>query len=232
MSWSCRRPGCNREAAVCISYDTVACQVWMDPIALGPAGGQSLCEQHASRLSAPRGWVVVDRRESQSNLVTSGGAQTSEPLSSQPDSPTSASEAAPTPRVRRPLSRGWGQFDAPTLDFVADGSAVAPADEADPSEYATEAVAIAAAATEVSAESPATSGSVEAEAAVPPATPPAAVRVPAAPTVTVEMGRPKGRLLSRAFESVGMQRSAITDSLTRVTSSAPEDPTPEGSLPE
>ena len=200
---------------MCISYDTVACQVWMDPIAIGPTGGQSLCEQHASRLSAPRGWVVVDRRELQSNLMTSGGGQTSESLSSKPDSPASASETAASPRVRRPLSRGWGQFDAPTLDFVADGSAAPPAAEADPNEHAVEA--------EVDA---------PADTVPAPPVPPAAVRVPAAPAATVDLGRPKGRLLSRAFESVGMQRSAITDSLTRSTAAAPDDPTPEGALPE
>ena len=32
---------------MCISYDALACQVWLDPIAMAPAGGQPLCADHA-----------------------------------------------------------------------------------------------------------------------------------------------------------------------------------------
>ncbi|HQF92758.1 MAG TPA: DUF3499 family protein [Microthrixaceae bacterium] len=112
MGWSCRRPGCGREAEVCISYDALACQVWLDPIAMAPAGGQPLCADHAQRLSAPRGWVVLDRRTSQSTLMTAAG----------PAPVHDARGRAAVPRRRLP--RAWGQFDAPRLEFLAEGDDV------------------------------------------------------------------------------------------------------------
>ncbi len=56
------RPGCDRPAEVRLSYDTVSCQVWLDPVPelLGPV--QEICEFHALRLTVPRGWVLCDRR--------------------------------------------------------------------------------------------------------------------------------------------------------------------------
>jgi hypothetical protein len=97
---------------VCISYDALACQVWLDPIAMAPAGGQPLCADHAQRLSAPRGWVVLDRRTSQSTLMTAAG----------PAPVHDARGRAAVPRRRLP--RAWGQFDAPRLEFLAEGDDV------------------------------------------------------------------------------------------------------------
>ncbi len=97
---------------MCISYDALACQVWLDPIAMAPAGGQPLCADHAQRLSAPRGWVVLDRRTSQSTLMTAAG----------PAPVHDARGRAAVPRRRLP--RAWGQFDAPRLEFLAEGDDV------------------------------------------------------------------------------------------------------------
>lgn len=56
------RPGCDRPAEVRLSYDTVSCQVWLDPILDRPGPVQEICEFHALRLTVPRGWLLCERR--------------------------------------------------------------------------------------------------------------------------------------------------------------------------
>src|SRR4051812_36499693 len=107
MTSSCRRPGCTKVAAVTIRYDPVSCQLWLDPINGADRSVQSLCLDHADRLSAPRGWVVVDRRGLQTSIVTS---------------PVVASEEAPKRAGARPVRRRWGSFEAPTLEFTSDAA--------------------------------------------------------------------------------------------------------------
>lgn len=106
MGWSCRRPGCHHPAAVAITFDAVSCQVWVDRLFADAT--QLLCEEHAERLSPPRGWVVVDRREGQSSIV----------------SPREPSVATP-PRPPR-SQRQWGQLDAPRLEFLGPDPIPAP----------------------------------------------------------------------------------------------------------
>lgn len=224
MGWSCRRPGCGREAEVCISYDAVACQVWLDPISMAPAGGQPLCADHAQRLSAPRGWVVLDRRTSQSALVT--GAGTSAPVED-----ARGRTAVP----RRRLPRGWGQFDAPRLEFVAEDAATVVPEPVVPEPVVIEPVAVPQPEPEPEAEpepEPVVVEPVVARQAEPEPEPgPEPVREPdpapepeskpaprrgraKAAEPAGALGKPKGRLLSRAFEASGPQRSAITDTLS------------------
>ncbi len=98
MVWSCRRPGCHHQAVAAIRFDAVTCQVWIDPLAADAT--QLLCQQHAERLSPPRGWVVVDRRGGQTVIVSADEGR-------QPKVPT-----------RRKPTRKWGQLDVPTLEFT------------------------------------------------------------------------------------------------------------------
>src|SRR6478609_11426833 len=105
MTSSCRRPGCTKVAAVTIRYDPVSCQLWLDPISAADRSVQSLCLDHAERLSPPRGWIVVDRRGLQTTIVTTP-----------PVTPTETPKRAGA----RPVRRRWGSFEAPTLEFTSD----------------------------------------------------------------------------------------------------------------
>ncbi len=104
MGWSCRRPGCNREAIVSITYDAVARQVWLDQIVRAHPSGQPLCDDHAQRLSAPRGWVVLDRR----------GDEVAAPAVEPTEIP-----AAVAPNSGPRFPRRWGQIEEARAEFVA-----------------------------------------------------------------------------------------------------------------
>lgn len=56
------RPGCDRPAAARLTYDPVACELWLDQLRGSGAPVQELCEFHVARLTVPRGWTVTDRR--------------------------------------------------------------------------------------------------------------------------------------------------------------------------
>ena len=222
MRWSCRRPGCGREAEVCISYDAVACQVWLDPISESPSSGQPVCAAQARRLRAPRGWIVMDRRSSQSALLTPAGAS---------DEVTGARPRSTSQRRRLP--RGWGQFDAPRLEFVVDeevecGNLITPPshpvlpepvlpempvvrEPALPEEPVASAQDAEPPVEVLDASPPEPEEAVPAE----PVHRPTAKRPPRRPRTAepATLGAPKGRLLSRAFEAAGPQRSAITEAL-------------------
>lgn len=58
------RPGCDRPAGARLTYDPVACELWLDPITTpSRAPVQELCDFHVERLTVPRGWVATDRRK-------------------------------------------------------------------------------------------------------------------------------------------------------------------------
>lgn len=56
------RSGCDRPATTRLSYDAEQLAVWLDELTLDPAPVQEVCDFHAERLTAPRGWTVSDRR--------------------------------------------------------------------------------------------------------------------------------------------------------------------------
>jgi hypothetical protein len=56
------RPGCDRAATARLTYDPVACELWLDPLSGSRAAVQELCDFHVERLTVPRGWTVTDRR--------------------------------------------------------------------------------------------------------------------------------------------------------------------------
>ncbi len=87
-----------------IGYDPVSCQVWLDPLGSGPPPAQMLCLDHAERLQPPRGWVVVDRRSAQTVIVA----------------PSNAPRRPTVGRAPRRVARRWGQIDEPRLEFTVD----------------------------------------------------------------------------------------------------------------
>ena len=59
----CTKTGCSEHAAATLTYEYQNSQVWID--GLTPERephSYDLCRDHARRLTAPRGWDVVDRR--------------------------------------------------------------------------------------------------------------------------------------------------------------------------
>ena len=59
----CSRTGCSESAAVTLTYQYAHAQVWLDHlIADRDPHAYDLCLRHAGRLTAPRGWQVLDRR--------------------------------------------------------------------------------------------------------------------------------------------------------------------------
>ncbi|MFM7069075.1 MAG: DUF3499 family protein [Actinomycetes bacterium] len=62
MSRNCMRPGCDRPATTRLSYDADVLAVWLDELNDAPEPVQEVCDFHADRLTAPRGWTIEDRR--------------------------------------------------------------------------------------------------------------------------------------------------------------------------
>ncbi len=59
----CTKTGCSEHAVATLSYEYQNSQVWID--SLTPERephSYDLCRDHARRMTAPRGWDVVDRR--------------------------------------------------------------------------------------------------------------------------------------------------------------------------
>lgn len=57
------RPGCDRPAVARLAYDAVQCRLWLEALPQHAAPVQELCAFHVERLTVPRGWTVIDRRE-------------------------------------------------------------------------------------------------------------------------------------------------------------------------
>ncbi len=63
QSTFCARPGCTGRADAWLAYDYAAQRIWLDDRPEPTSGDQwGLCEYHAGRLRAPKGWSEVDRR--------------------------------------------------------------------------------------------------------------------------------------------------------------------------
>ena len=128
MSRSCEKQGCNKPAEVAFGIDRMACVVWLENYEEDePRHLNRLCEEHAARLTLPRGWSFDDRRERSPRLfVASHQRAKSEVASKSAAKPTSkprksANKTGAIPRrtsrdTSAPLKRmdGPGLFD-PTL---------------------------------------------------------------------------------------------------------------------
>lgn len=66
---SCEKLGCNEPAEVAFGIDRVACVVWLETYDEDePRHLNRLCDDHAARLTLPRGWSFDDRRDSSPRL--------------------------------------------------------------------------------------------------------------------------------------------------------------------
>lgn len=67
----CSRTGCSDSAAVTLTYQYAHAQVWLDVLSSErDPHGYDLCARHAGRLTAPRGWQVLDRcQPARSDLI-------------------------------------------------------------------------------------------------------------------------------------------------------------------
>ncbi|MGH9121219.1 MAG: DUF3499 family protein [Acidimicrobiales bacterium] len=63
FAMTCARPGCAEAPCAWMTYDYAAQTVWLDD-GLAEARGHhwALCYRHTSRLRAPVGWSLQDRR--------------------------------------------------------------------------------------------------------------------------------------------------------------------------
>jgi hypothetical protein len=60
----CARPGCSGTAAAWLTYDYAGQQVWLDETEGSDDGNRwALCDAHAEKLRAPKGWAFHDRRQ-------------------------------------------------------------------------------------------------------------------------------------------------------------------------
>lgn len=65
----CSRPGCTRTATATLTYDYAGSTAVLGPLAIGAEPhSYDLCDTHAQRLTAPRGWDVI-RLSSPGGLV-------------------------------------------------------------------------------------------------------------------------------------------------------------------
>ena len=75
MSRSCEKLGCNAPAEVAFGIDRVACVVWLEVYDEDqPRHLNRLCDDHAARLTLPRGWTFDDRRERSPRLFVARSA--------------------------------------------------------------------------------------------------------------------------------------------------------------
>lgn len=58
----CARPGCGEAAAATLSFQYATSTAWLDDVGAKEPHTIDLCERHADRLAAPKGWTRHDRR--------------------------------------------------------------------------------------------------------------------------------------------------------------------------
>ena len=158
MTKSCEKQGCNEPAEVAFGIDRVACVVWLETFDDDKQHHVNrLCDEHASRLTLPRGWTFDDRREKSPRLFVAARPQASSTKASTSNvkpltkplrkaEHTAPQKIVPLPRrtsrdVSAPVKRanGPGLFDptlpmnspvlrAPVLNTPVDDTADRPVD--------------------------------------------------------------------------------------------------------
>lgn len=107
MTRSCEKQGCNEPADVAFGIDRVACVVWLENYDEDEQRHLNrLCDDHAARLTLPRGWSFDDRREHSPRLFVATRPN-ERPLATKPavatkTTPTSASPASGKPAAKSP----------------------------------------------------------------------------------------------------------------------------------
>jgi hypothetical protein len=104
---TCRRTGCNDQAAASLSFRYETRQVWMTgPVADGTGTRYELCAYHADTLTVPNGWHVVEERDA---ARRSGRTRTrpaarpqARPPMTEPEPRPPAAEYEPAPPAAKP----------------------------------------------------------------------------------------------------------------------------------
>jgi hypothetical protein len=89
--------GCDAPATAVFAFDASECLVWLDPLGSGGRGAGVLCGLHADRMSPPRGWNLLDRRDVESRLWIGRTA-----LAAAAPAPSRRRERAPRARTCAP----------------------------------------------------------------------------------------------------------------------------------
>ena len=63
------RPGCDRRATACLTYDADRSEVWLQDPRADDEPAQVVCSLHAESLTVPLGWTVTDRRSTSLQVV-------------------------------------------------------------------------------------------------------------------------------------------------------------------
>ena len=105
----CARPACGAEATARFFFDAASRLVILDARVAEWGGSGILCDDHADRLTPPRGWAIDDRRVLAPRLFQIGRFENPDrpptPLVPQPSSASPAVSATPAPsRTRRFVS--------------------------------------------------------------------------------------------------------------------------------
>jgi hypothetical protein len=128
MARTCIRPGCDRPAVTRLSYDTISCQVWLDPLPEFAGPGQEICSLHSSRLTVPRGWSISDRqllRPSVDAPVEDGPAEDG-PVQDAPEADFASGDGVPDDGARRGRGRVARTAPLPGDTDAAAGDSDAP----------------------------------------------------------------------------------------------------------
>ncbi|MFM8713876.1 MAG: DUF3499 family protein, partial [Actinomycetota bacterium] len=99
MSRSCEKQGCNKPAEVAFGIDRMACVVWLENYDEDePRHLNRLCDEHAARLTLPRGWSFDDRRERSPRLFVASHQRAKAEVASK-------SAAKPTSKPRKSANK-------------------------------------------------------------------------------------------------------------------------------
>lgn len=124
---TCSRLGCDELATTVFAFDARECLVWLDPLGPDGRGAGVLCHLHADRMSPPRGWNLLDRRDVESRLWIGHVSATTTPAPSRrrDHSPRSRPCAPAGPKLPfdtrtpepEPARAPWSPHDRPGPDF-------------------------------------------------------------------------------------------------------------------
>jgi hypothetical protein len=125
---TCSRLGCDEPAVAVFAFDARECLVWLDPLGGRGRGAGVLCERHADRMSPPRGWNLLDRRDAESRLWIGRAVAAGDPLpprrrpvATRPREHPTPSPAlpfdAPAAREPEPARASWSPHDRPGPDL-------------------------------------------------------------------------------------------------------------------
>ena len=102
MTKSCEKQGCNEPAEVAFGIDRIACVVWLETFDDDKQHHVNrLCDEHASRLTLPRGWTFDDRRENSPRLFVAARPPVSNTKPSTSSTKSSTSNVKPLAKPLR-----------------------------------------------------------------------------------------------------------------------------------